>query len=343
MRSQPLITVITPAYNIEQYLNEAIDGVLAQTQPDFEYLIVDDGSTDATPAIARARALQDSRIRVIEAGHRGSSAARNLALNQARGTYIAFCDGDDRWCARFLERSLAVLRDAPPEVGATFCAFTYIDQHGRPWGRRVAADLGDYDAERTLTGQCPQGNGSCLFLRASCFSEAGLFDEDLRNCVDLDMWMRIHMRSSTPLFRFVAEDLVQWRVRPGSISSSEPKRVDGLDEMFRRYGDVLTSASIAQAYVWPAVLAFYAGKDEIARRWADDVRSADRSYFLRHGTHGVVLAVFLVVGPSRGRALRAAAQRAVRTLRNLRVTVLHGSRTSEAGPQEQLAGPASRQ
>lgn len=318
-----MITVITPAYNIEDYLDEAIDGVLAQTEGDFEYLIVDDGSTDRTAEIARIRARQDPRIRVIDGGHHGSSAARNLALRQVRGSFVAFCDGDDRWLPTFLERSLAVLRAAPPEVGATFCAFSSIDQQGRPWGRISAADAGDYDAERTLAGQCPQGNGSCLVLRASCFAEAGLFDENLRNCVDLDMWMRIHLESSTPLFRFVDEPLVQWRVRPGAISSSEAKRVDGLDEIFRRYGHVLTSSSIAQAYTWPAVLGFYAGKDETARRWAALVRKAEPGYFLG-GTHGLVLGVFTLVGPRNGRALRSAARSAVRATRRARMAVKDG-------------------
>ena len=341
MTTTPTITVITPAYNIEQYLGEAIDGVLAQTEADFEYLIVDDGSTDRTADIARARARQDPRIRVIDGGHHGSSAARNQALQQARGTYVAFCDGDDRWSATFLERSLTALRTAPADVGATFCAFASIDQQGREWGRISAAPPGDYDAERTLAGQCPQGNGSCLLLRASCFAQAGLFDENLRNCVDLDMWMRIHLASSTPLFRFIDEPLVQWRVRPGSISSSEAKRVDGLAEMFRRYGHVLTPSSIAQAYTWPAVLAFYAGKDDLARRWAALVRRAEPAYFLS-GTHGLVLGVFTVVGPANGRALRSAAQRAVRLAREGRIALRHAVGAGRRTRRAQLCDSTSR-
>lgn len=342
MSTDPLITVITPAFNIEEYLGEAIDGVLAQTEGDFEYLIVDDGSTDRTGEIARARARQDARIRVIDGGHHGSSAARNLALRQARGTYVAFCDGDDRWLPAFLEQSLATLRAAPPEVGATFSAFDYIDQHGRPWGKTSAAEAGDYDAERTLAGQCPQGNGSCLVLRMSCFAEAGLFDEDLRNCVDLDMWMRIHLSSSTPLFRFVDEPLVQWRVRPGSISSSETKRVDGLAEMFRRYGHVLTPASIARAYTWPAVLGFYAGRDETARRWAALVRRAEPTYFVSGGTHGLVLGVFTLVGPRNGRALRSAAQRVVRAARSARMAVKDGGAARGRPSHAKMSSSAGR-
>ena len=309
--SVPGITVITPAYNIQDYLAEAIESVLAQTEGDFEYLVVDDGSTDSTAAIARGYEQRDPRVRVLEGGHRGSSAARNLALRKARGSLVAFCDGDDRWAPEFLERSVAVLAAAPPEVGATFSAFRYIDQTGRYLGKTQTAAAGDYDAERTLAGHCPQGNGSCLVLRRSCFDEAGLFDEDLFNCVDFDMWMRIHLRSSTPLFRFVSEPLVDWRTRPGAISSDEAKRVDGLAEILRRYGDVLSTQSTAQAYVWPAVLAFYSGRDATARRWVAQVHRADPRYFL-HSQHGLVLAVFTLVGPANGRRIRSLAQRGVR-------------------------------
>jgi len=309
--ASPRITVITPAYNIESYLAEAIESVLAQSESDFEYLIVDDGSTDRSAAIAREYEQRDPRVRVLDGQHRGSSAARNLALRVARGSHIAFCDGDDRWSPQFLETSLATLTAAPPTVGGTFCAFRYIDENGRSLGKTQTARPGDYDAERTLSGHCPQGNGSCLLIRKSCFDEAGLFDEDLFNCVDFDMWMRIHLRSATPLFRFLAAPLVDWRTRPGAISSNEAKRVDGLAEILRRYGQVLTPGTAPDAYIWPAVLGFYSGRDETARRWVEQIRQADRRYFLR-SQHGMVLAVFTLVGPANGRRLRLVAQRLVR-------------------------------
>lgn len=133
----PLITVITPAFNIEPYITEAIESVLAQTEGEFEYLIVDDGSSDETLNIARSYAERDSRVRVIplEGSRNGSSAARNVALRVAKGKYIAFLDGDDRWNREFLQKSRTVLEMAPQNVGATFCATRYIDERGRYWGR----------------------------------------------------------------------------------------------------------------------------------------------------------------------------------------------------------------
>lgn len=303
-----LVTIISPVYNVERYLAETLEAVLAQTHREFEYLVVDDGSTDETLEIARRHAAQDHRIRILQGAHAGSSAARNLGIREARGEYIAFCDGDDRWLPTFLETSLAVLEAAPPEVGATFCAFDHIDEHGRAGAKTQRAEPGDYDAARTLAAHCPQGNGSCLLLRRRCFDEAGLFDEALFNCVDFDMWMRIHLGSSSPLFRYVPDVLVQWRTRPGAISSDESKRVSGLDEIFRRYSHVLAPDQVARAYTWPAVLGWYSGMDEVASRWTARVRAADSHYYLR-GQHGLVLGVFSLLGPRRGRALRAAARR----------------------------------
>jgi glycosyltransferase involved in cell wall biosynthesis len=318
----PLVTVITPAYNIEDYLCEAADAVLAQTERDFEYLIVDDGSSDRTAEIAQSYADQDDRVRLLRllGSGNGSSAARNAALREARGSYIAFCDGDDRWQPTFLQKSLATLQDAPDNIGATFCSCRYIDQHGRLWGKIQGAKPGDYDAERNLAGHCPQGNGSSLLLRKACFDEAGLFDEDLYNCVDLDMWLRINLKSSTPLFRYIDEPLVDWRVRPGAISASEANRVGGLDEIFKRYGHVLRPESMLAAYIWPATLAFYAGEGKLAKRWLSKVREADPMFFLK-SKHGAVLGVFVLVGPRGGRALRSFTGSIVRTTRSARMNL----------------------
>ncbi len=309
----PLVTVITPAYNVEAYLDETVTSVLAQTRGDFEYLIVDDGSTDGTAEIASRFARTDPRVAVVAGRHAGSAAARNLALASARGTYVAFCDGDDRWDPRFLERAVFVLETAPSEVGAVFSAFRLMDQHGQPSLTARVAEPGDYDAERMLAGMCRPGNGSCLLLRRTCFDEAGLFDSSLDSCIDLDMWMRINLGSQTPLFRFLPEVLVEWRQRPGSISSNGGKRVDGLAEMLRRYGGVLSVESASAAHLWPAVTAFCAGRDTLASAWLGTVRRGDPRFFLR-GRNGLVLGVFAVTGPRLGRVLHRSALRGVRVL-----------------------------
>ena len=92
---RPRFSIIIPIYNEEAYLREAIDSVLAQTVSDWELLLVDDGSTDASAAICADYAASDARIRMLRQPNRGLSAARNAGLAAAKGEWIAFLDGDD--------------------------------------------------------------------------------------------------------------------------------------------------------------------------------------------------------------------------------------------------------
>ncbi len=93
----PLISIIIPVYNVEAYLRECVDSVLAQTYSDLEIILVDDGSTDGSAAICDEYATRDPRVRVIHKANGGLSDARNVGLDAATGDYIGFVDSDD-WC-----------------------------------------------------------------------------------------------------------------------------------------------------------------------------------------------------------------------------------------------------
>ena len=110
----PRVTVVTPAYNVGRYIGEAVDSVLRQTFPDFEYLVVDDGSADDTAQVIKSHGNEDPRLRLIQIAHSGLSAARNAGIREARGRYIALLDGDDRWRPKFLERQVRPHRVAAP-------------------------------------------------------------------------------------------------------------------------------------------------------------------------------------------------------------------------------------
>ena len=98
----PAVSVIMPAYNVERYLAEAVDSVLAQTYSDFELVIVDDGSTDSSRCIAEHyRAAHPGRITVVAQENRGLAGARNTALRVASGRVFALLDSDDGWARRF--------------------------------------------------------------------------------------------------------------------------------------------------------------------------------------------------------------------------------------------------
>lgn len=106
----PLVSVIIPVYNVEEYLDECLQSLLAQTYPHWEAILVDDGSTDRSGRIADTYPLIDSRIRVLHQANQGQSAARNRAMELATGTYTVFVDADDRIASDYLEQHLRAIR-----------------------------------------------------------------------------------------------------------------------------------------------------------------------------------------------------------------------------------------
>jgi len=124
----PRTTVIITSFNYAEYLRQAIDSVLAQTDTDFELLIVDDGSTDESAA--HARAYLDPRIQVVVQPHRGTGAARNAGLRAARGRCIAFLDADDVWVPEKLAMQSELL-DRRADIGLVYARFGVIDADRR--------------------------------------------------------------------------------------------------------------------------------------------------------------------------------------------------------------------
>lgn len=111
MSNPPLISIIMPAYNAEKYVAEAIESVLAQSHAHFELLVINDGSTDGTAAIARG--FSDGRIRYFEQKNQGVSATRNVGLANMNGDFFCFLDADDRMPPQSLSARLAVFEQSP--------------------------------------------------------------------------------------------------------------------------------------------------------------------------------------------------------------------------------------
>ncbi len=118
---KPMISIVVPVYQAEKYLAATLDTILAQTYPHFELLLVDDGSSDQSPAICDQYAANDTRIRVFHNENRGASEARNFGISQAIGTYLAFVDSDDLLEDCFLETMLTAFDD--PEIDLALCGF----------------------------------------------------------------------------------------------------------------------------------------------------------------------------------------------------------------------------
>ena len=109
MKLQPLISVVIPAYNAEQFLDETLESVLSQTYENWECIIVNDGSTDSTESVAKKWCEKDSRFRLTDKENGGPSSARNWGIKESKAEYIAFLDADDLYMPNFLEVCLETL------------------------------------------------------------------------------------------------------------------------------------------------------------------------------------------------------------------------------------------
>ena len=299
---KPRVTVITPAYNVEKYIVEAIDSVLAQTFRDFEYIVVDDGSTDETVAQITPRLKDDARLRLIR-GHRGGAAsARNVAIKQASGEFIAFLDGDDRWHPRFLEKQLRTLESLAQDFAAVFARSRVMADNGRVYLLRWQRS-GSYDFEDMLVKSCPPRVGSSLLIKRSAFELVGLFDESLPSAQDLDMWIRIQRDSGMPYFWGCSSYLLDIRVRPGAISRDHRRRFESLDRLLAEYAPKLRHYPAAAAYLRPAVFAYRANEEDFAKRWSGIGSGAGWRSLLRE-SYGWRLLGWKVLGVTQRRNLR---------------------------------------
>lgn len=258
------MSVITPARNMERFLRATMRSVLQQTLHDFEYLVVDNDSDDATASIVQSIARHDPRVRLLHEPVRGSGAARNRGLAEARGRYIAFVDGDDEWLPSKLEVQVQQVQRLPDRYAGVFCRSVTTSEAGdelfvyRP-------PVGTYDRAAFLAWCNPAGNGSSFLVRREAYEQAGGFDEALTNLLDMDWLLRLLRDSSSPLLQGTSHELVRYRQRRGSISTDSSGRMAALEDVIARYDDA------GDPLVWlrPALMAYRAGCPAHGLRWTE--------------------------------------------------------------------------
>ena len=114
--NKELISIITPMYNGKQYVSQTIESVLSQTYHNWEMIVVDDGSKDDSPEIVKRYIDRDNRIRLYTQPNKGSSAARNKGLDNAKGDYICFLDSDDLWDREFLQTQINYIKRVNAQI-----------------------------------------------------------------------------------------------------------------------------------------------------------------------------------------------------------------------------------
>ena len=211
----PTISVLMCAYNAQRYLAETVESVLAQTFGDFEFVIVNDGSTDTTAHLLEEFAARDGRVRVVTIPNSGIPKASNAGLAACRGEFVARIDSDDIAKPRRLEVQLAYLR----EHGLVACGTWHdlIDERGRFLKLlKVPTD------DATIQGEALKGHGSICnptsMFRRQALVDLGGYSEDLPVAEDLDCWLRLG--EVGPLGN-VTESLAQYRLHSASISEQK--------------------------------------------------------------------------------------------------------------------------
>lgn len=270
-----IVSVIMAAFQAEATIAESIRSLLAQTHPDWELIVVDDGSTDGTAAVAQG--FGDPRIRVLREAHRGVlGAVRNRGIAVARGEAVALLDADDLWQPLKLERQVAVLRERP-EVGVVHTGFELLLDGGaceEPLPP-PAAGPGASTLERLLLGNFVCSSSACV--RRSLLDRLGPFDEtpELWGSPDYELWLRLAPETE---FALVNGPLVLYRVHGAQMSAS-PARMNA---------GALTALAIARRDR-PGVLSPHAG--------------------VLHRTQGILRCTSGLPGRGRGDLLRAVALR----------------------------------
>jgi Glycosyl transferase family 2 len=202
----PAVTVLTSVYNGEAYLAQALESVLAQSLSDWECVVVDDGSSDGSPEIARRFAATDSRFRVHVQANQGPPSARNAGLQHARGRYVAVLDADDVALPDRLERQVAHL-DANPDVALVGSNVTMMSGSGHEFG--LAEYPLDDEAIRAQLERQTAFVHSAATYRRELVLDTGGYRGVARYAEDLDLWLRLAERGR---LANLAEPLVRYRV-----------------------------------------------------------------------------------------------------------------------------------
>lgn len=205
----PRVSVIIPAYNAAATLERAVASVLAQTCRPLEVLVVDDGSTDATPQVV---ARLGDAVRAIRQPNQGVSVARNEALRRARGDLIAFLDADDEWLPAKLENQVDFLA-ANPAVDLVYTQVYCVDGQGRDRGTRPLERGLDTYAHLFFANRIPT---STVLVRRTALERAGEFDPALKITQDYDLWLRIAARGA---YSGLREPLARYWMHGTGLSS----------------------------------------------------------------------------------------------------------------------------
>jgi glycosyltransferase involved in cell wall biosynthesis len=238
-------SIIVPAFNADKTLADTLASLQAQTCEAFEVIVVNDGSTDATAAVA-ARFCSDPRFRVAHQKNRGLAGARNTGIACAQGDAVAFCDADDLWEPEKLARHLCHLA-ASPQVGISYAGSAFISESGALTGQAQRPRLQSIDAKHIFKRN-PVGNGSAAVIRRAVLNEIAFrptaeserdwyFDETFRQSEDIECWLRIALTTNW-VFEGIPGLLTRYRIHSGGLSAATDRQLAAWERMVRKLAPI---------------------------------------------------------------------------------------------------------
>lgn len=259
------ISIIVPVYNSEKYLDETLDSLAAQTYPDMEVLLVDDGSTDQSGQICKVRAEQDNRFQYYKVNNGGPSAARNTGISYATGEYIGFCDSDDLIDPNMYQTMTAYMEHHSADI--VFCdIYSERDQRkfGFPWsdgtvfqsdeiGQTLAAAFvgneTDNDSNVPLWGSVVR----CLFKADKIKNNDVWFPDDIHFAEDLVFTLRYLQNVGKAVI--CDRDFYYYRCNPNSIMNSFFAYKEGMFQARKKLIKYLSD-----------IIEDFTGKDDLQKR-----------------------------------------------------------------------------
>jgi glycosyltransferase involved in cell wall biosynthesis len=256
----PKISVVMPVYNGEQYLREAVQSVLDQSFSDFEFVIINDASTDNTGEILSEFARQDERIIILQNQENlGLTGSLNKGIDRARGEYIARQDADDISLPERFKKQVALL-DSNPEVVLVSCNIEKINTEGKPLGIMKRSCSDRLVSWYLLFYNRVSGHSQVMFRRKTVNALGG-YSKKYPYCEDYELWCRM---AGVGIVKILPEVLIQQRFHPSSVSAKkQAEQKQDVLELARSNIKQLSDLDLSLAEV-ENLSAFWAGHAKLA-------------------------------------------------------------------------------
>ena len=230
VKHAPKVSIITPAYNIAEFVAETLDSVFAQTFKDYEIIVINDGSPD-TAEFERVLEPFSDKIIYLKQESAGAGAARNFGIENARGEFLAFLDGDDIWLPEFLASQIEFLEENDYDLVYADALLFGGSVYDNKTFMETAPSAGEADFESLLDMRCNVITSGTLMRKRNVL-QAGMFEAERARAHDFVLWLK--MASGGARIGYQKKVLLKYRVRRESLSGDSIDRVSREIDVYKR-------------------------------------------------------------------------------------------------------------